>query len=481
MSSKFSEDCGKRFVSLVPTELSRRRLRRIDEYYPDSGPLRRELYPKHTAFFAAGAEHRERLMIAANRVGKTEGVGAYETACHLTGEYPDWWTGARFEGPIKAWAAGDTSKTVREIVQAKLLGSIAEIGTGMIPGAAIVDWTAKSGVTGAIDQVFVRHKSGGTSLLTLKSYDQKRESFQGTEQHVIWLDEEPPEDIYTECVMRTMATGGFGGGWLLLTFTPLEGWTEVVDKYLCEPVRVAANRYCVTATWDDAPHLSREEKARLWATLPAYQRDARSKGIPSLGSGAIYPVPEEDLIEPDIPIPPHWPRVWGLDVAWNCTAAVWAALDRDSDVLHLYSEHKRGEAEPSIHAEAIKRRGKWIRGVIDPAARGRSQVDGRQLLQMYRDLGLDVEEAVNSVEAGIYEVWQRMSTGRLKVFRSLAGWAEERRRYRRDEKGRIVKEFDHLMDATRYLVMSGLERARTEPKKPQQDGGADHRGGGWMS
>lgn len=477
------ERSAKKLLLELDAELARRARRKIDRYYPDQGPQRRELYVKHVAFFESGAKHAERLMIAANRVGKTEGVGAYETSLHLTGEYPRWGRGLRFDHAISAWAAGDTSKTVREIIQPKLLGAPGGLGTGLIPGDAILETSAKSGVTGAIDQVRVRHASGGTSLLTLKSCDQRREAFQGTEQHIIWLDEEPPEDIYTECVMRTMATGAFRGGQILLTFTPLAGWTDVVDKFLCEAQREAAGRFVVTATWDDAPHLSAAEKARLWATLPPHQRDARSKGIPSLGAGAIYPVPEEDLVVADFPIPPHWPRAYALDVGWKCTAAVWGAWDRESDILYLYSEYARGEAEPGVHAHAIQSRGKWIRGVIDPAARGRSIVDGRQLIQMYRDLGLDLSEADNAVEAGIYDVWNRMSTGRLKAFRSLVGWQEERRRYRRDERGRVVKENDHRMDDTRYLVVSGLAVSRTEPRKPESqisDLGGFGGQGGWM-
>jgi hypothetical protein len=157
------------------------------------------------AIFAGGALHRERLMLAANRVGKTEGVGAYETTLHLTGQYPTWWEGRRWARPIKAWAAGDTSKTVRDILQAKLLGPPGAFGTGMIPG----DWSSTPGLGGlpdAVEIIYVRHESGGASTLVLKSYDQRRESFQGTEQDLIWLDEEPPIDVYTECLLRTMDT-----------------------------------------------------------------------------------------------------------------------------------------------------------------------------------------------------------------------------------------------------------------------------------
>ena len=136
-----------------------------------------------------------------------------------------------------------------------------------------------------------------------------------------------------------------------------------------------------------------------------------------------------------------------------------------------------------MHADSIRARGDWIPGVIDPASRGRNQADGRQLLQSYIDLGLDLETAFNGVESGIYEVWQRLSTGRLKVFKSMSNWLFEFRLYRRDEKGHIVKSHDHLMDATRYLVMSGLDRAKVKPsdKKKEIMYSLGDQGHGWMS
>lgn len=201
---------------------------KIDQYYPDHGALRRELYPKHLEFFAAGAEHRERCFLAANRVVKTEGVGAYETSLHLTGHYPEWWKGRRFDRPISAWAAGDTSKTTRDIIQRKLLGKYGEFGTGMIPGECFLHSTPKPGIPEAVEMVHVKHVAGGKSTITLKSYDQRREAFQGTEQDLIWLDEECDREIYTECLMRTMTTDGL----IILTFTPLLGMTDIVRDFL---------------------------------------------------------------------------------------------------------------------------------------------------------------------------------------------------------------------------------------------------------
>lgn len=223
------------------------------------------------------------------------------------------------------------------------------------------------------------------------------------------------------------------------------------------------SKLVVSATWDDVPHLSQSQKDELWESIPPYQRDARSKGIPQLGSGAIYPVPESDIVVDPFEMPVYWPRAYGLDVGWNRTAAVWGAHDRDADIVYLYSEHYRGQAEPSVHAAAIKARGDWMLGAIDPASRGRGQRDGEQLFQNYIDLGLLISKAENGVEAGLFDVWQRLSTGRLKVFKTLQHWLAEYRLYRRDEKGQIVKANDHLMDATRYLVVSGISLAMVAP------------------
>lgn len=228
-------------------------------------------------------------------------------------------------------------------------------------------------------------------------------------------------------------------------------------------------KWCIGITWDDVPHLSEADRKELWDSIPPHQRDARAKGIPALGSGVIYPVSEDLYLCDPFEIPRHWPRAYALDVGWNRTAATWGAWDRDNDVVYLYGEYYVAEAPPQVHADAIKARGVWIPGVIDPASRGRSQLDGKALMSEYVDLGLDLQAANNEVEAGIFAVYRRLQSGRLKVFRTLSNYRSEMRLYRRDEKGKIVKERDHLMDAKRYLIMSGMMRAITEPVASWQD------------
>lgn len=250
---------------------------------------------------------------------------------------------------------------------------------------------------------------------------------------------------------------------------------------------MSASKYVVMATWDDVPHLTPAQKSELLASIPPFQRNARSKGIPQLGAGAIFPVSEDDYKVPDFAIPAHWFKNFGMDVGWNWTSAAHIAHDRDNDVIYVYRTYKRGEAEPAVHAKAIKAPGEWIPGAIDPAANGRSQVDGRKVIDLYTDEGLELVNANNAVEAGLLELWQRMSTGRLKVFASCADFFAEARLYRRDEKGKVVKKNDHVMDATRYAVMSALDIA-TNRVPARQESEEDYipglrrsnAGGSWM-
>lgn len=201
----------------------------------------RRLYPKHLELMRAGATHRERCFLAANRIGKTIS-GAFECSSHLTGLYRPWWEGRRFPGQIRAWAAGKTNETTRDIVQKELMGDVVGSGpnkhfsgTGLIPGDLIGKITWKQGVTDLADTVKVRHKTGAWSTLGFKSYQQGRGSFEGTAQHFIWLDEEPPEDVYGECLIRTATTHGC----ILITFTPLEGLSAVVLSFT-EPLEAMA-------------------------------------------------------------------------------------------------------------------------------------------------------------------------------------------------------------------------------------------------
>lgn len=168
--------------------------------------------------------------MAGNQLGKTI-AGSREWAMHLTGKYPDWWKGRRFDDPVRLWAAGESRIATRDTVQKLLVGEPEkeeEWGTGAIPGDDILTTSRSTGVPNALDSVTVKHVNGGSSTLLFKAYEQGREKWQGDTLHGVWFDEEPPLDIYTEGLTRTNATGGI----VILTFTPIKGLSEVVRMYL---------------------------------------------------------------------------------------------------------------------------------------------------------------------------------------------------------------------------------------------------------
>ena len=456
-------------LELLQEKAKRQKYNKKSILFPDDGPLGREHYQKHISFLNAGKEFTQRAFIAANRTGKTV-TGAYEMACHLTGDYPDWWQGRVFEEPIKAWAASKSNSLTREVLQEELLGSIMEIGTGMIPKDSIIRTTKKPGVADAIEAVYVQHVTGGLSELVFKSYEQGRESFQGTKKQVIWLDEEPSDyGIFSECLTRTSGEEG-KAGIIFCTFTPLFGLSDVVMSFLPEGKFPEGgidpnnpHKYVTQVSWDEVPHMSTKWKEEALKTYSAHEREARSKGIPSLGAGAIYPYLESDVLVDPFEIPIWWPRAFGLDVGWNRTAAIWGALDPESNQIYLYSEHYVGQEVPAVHASAIKSRGDWIWGAIDPRSDSRSQADGTRLVDLYENEGLHLTPADNTVEAGLYRINQLFASGQLKIFSNLSNWLTEYRVYRRDENGKVVKKNDHLMDAMRYLIMSGMEYAEAYP------------------
>jgi phage terminase large subunit-like protein len=439
-------------------------------------------YPKQQEFHDLGGSLvvRERLLKAGNQVGKTLSA-AFEHAMHLTGRYPDGWKGAYFDEPTIGWAASETSQSTRDGVQRLLLGEPNHWGTGAIPKEAIVDYKrATHGVADAVESVIVRHGGGGDvqagqSRLTIKTYDQGRKRWQGETLDFVWFDEEPPEDIYFEGITRTNVKQGL----VTLTFTPLQGMSAVVSRFLKE--KPAGTAVC-SMTLEDALHYTPEERAAIAAKYPAHEREARVNGVPILGSGRVFPVPEEWLREASISLPSHWPRICGMDFGWDHpTAAVWLAWDKDTDIVHLYDAYRVREASALIHAAAIKARGAWIPVAWPHDGLQHDKGSGETLAAQYRkNYGVNMHkekathapdrtvnppqkegEGGNGVEAGLMDMLDRAQTGRLRVAKHLEDWWEEFRLYHRED-GKVVKIGDDLMSATRYALMM-LRHAKTIP------------------
>lgn len=456
-----------------------------------STPEERAKYPHWMDFFEKGKDYFERLAMCANQVGKTT-AGLFEVTLHATGLYPDWWPGKRISGANNWWLGGIDHNAIREALQDRLLGPVGDFGTGFIPKDTIDFDTLKAAQKSntGVRSWRVRHVTGGFSTITLKSYKEGREAWQAKPGTNILLDEEPPMAIYTEALMRAAV----GDTMMILTFTPIKGMSDVTMSFLNGDALAPAgplfdleqdknedgspkvdpdgrpvfkqltttSRYLVRASWDNSPHLTEERKAALLRGIPKFQRDARTKGIPTLGAGAIYQVSEELVFIDPFPIPKHWKRSYGMDVGWNRTAAVWGAIDPDTGMAYIYAEHYLGEEKPVVHAEAVRARGKWIPGCMDPAARGRGQDDGQRLFDQYTDLGLNLVKADNAVTGPLWEIAEAMEQGRFKIFNTCTNLRMEFRIYRRDEKGQIVKKNDHALDSLRYWWNTGRGIAITE-------------------
>lgn len=442
---------------------------KLFSFFPDEGPLRRELYTKHLAFFKAGAEFRSRLFMAGNRVGKTI-TGCTEDTYHLTGLYPDWWEGKTFDEPIRAWVAGKTNETTRDIIQLELLGNVTYEngkktfdGTGLIPKHLIGKISWRQGVQDLADTILIRHKNGGWSKLGLKSYQQGRGSFEGTAQHLIHLDEEPPQDIYTECLTRTATTKGV----VLITFTPLEGITAMILDFMQKAQD--GTTYMVQAGWDDAPHLDEKTKTELLAEYPEHEHEARSQGVPISGTGSIYPVPDQDITVDPFDIPKHWPRITGMDFGWDHpTAAINIAWDRDTDTIYCISEYGASRKTPIEHAPSIMALCEFAPVAWPHDGVNTEKGGGKPLKDQYEEAKLNMlperatlPDGSNSVEASISLILQMMKKGKFKIFKTCTRLLDEKRMYHRKD-GKIVKINDDFIDAMRYAVMM-LRHAITEP------------------
>lgn len=456
--------------------------------------------PKHRAALFGTSKYREMLVLGGNRVGKTR-LGAYLTAICATGLYPDWWQGIRFDHPVNCWAIGKTSQTTRDTCQKELIGPADALGSGLIPLDCIGKIAKMSKPADAVESVRIKHvPSGKWSTIGFKSYEQSAASFYGTAMHLIWPDEPCPELVYHEAVMRTASTGGK----IFHTITPKEGLTRMLAEFLssCDllegteslpglevakalmaqqqmemdqdsglilPKAPKGSRAAVSIGWDSAPWLSEETKQELLAATPPYLRDTVSRGTPSLGLSAVYPVSLDTIMckpEEMIAIPDHWRRVYGMDVGGK-TAAVFLAHDPDSDIVYVTAEYYSEQQPKEVVAARIRQiAGDWMPGVIDPAARQRSQTDGQRLLAEYRRLGLKLHVADNAINAGIHEVWSRLASKRCRFWPLCPKLQEEYTLYRYDDNPsnpKPIKQHDHEMDALRYGIM-GLKHA-----KPKMD------------
>lgn len=413
-------------------------------------------YPRQMEFHEAGSKYRERLLRAGNQLGKTYSAAA-ETVMHATGKYPSWWTGRQFKKAPVIWCAGVTGEVVRDSIQRLLMGDTAG-NPGFLLEEDVEDKLPSRGVADLLDTILVKHISGGTSRIRLKYYEQGREKFQADTVDFVWLDEEPDIGIYMEALTRTNATNGI----VCLTFTPLKGMSEVVRRFLVEK---STDRHDTNMTIMDALHLPEAERQRIINSYPKHQLQSRINGVPMMGEGGVFEGIDEGQIicKPFNPLdmPWYWMEIAGIDFGWaHPTAAIKLLYDPQGDIIFVTNAYRRKEATPLEHAAALKPWGRELSWAWPHDGLQHDKGSGVQLKEQYVNQGLKMlgeratfdDERSNGVEAGIAEMLMRMQSGRLKIFSHLGELLEELRMYHRKD-GKIVKEYDDLIDALRYAMM----------------------------
>lgn len=418
------------------------------------------LYPWQFRFIMETAEHTSCMLMAANRVGKTR-TGLVIDAMHLTGDYPDDWPGRRFASPPMVWLLGYSMEKTRDLLQKVLFGTI-EGGKwtgGLITADRIVGHLSATGTSGAMREVRVRHAAGGNATCQFWSYSQGQHAIMGDTVDWYHIDEEPQDkEIYPQVLTRT-ATGDKGmGGAGILTFTPENGRTDLVRQFMDEP---NPGMYLQRATWNDAPHLTEKTKELLLGMYPEWQRDMRTKGEPLMGAGLIFDIGNDAIKCDPFPIPDHWWVINGMDFGWDHPQAhVQIAWDKDEDIVYVTHAWKGSKTIPEVAWSIVK---PWSNGVPTAWPHDGLQSEkssGNQQRDAYKDSGwLMLPEHATwqnggvGVEAGIVEIYSRMTKGTFKVFSNLSDWFDEKLNYHRGEDGKIVKVRDDLLSATRYAYM----------------------------
>ena len=419
-------------------------------------------YEWQNDFVTATSQYHECCLCAANQIGKTY-TGTTIDAIHLTGDYPEGWKGHKFNFAPVCWGLGFSMEKTRDLLQTAIFGKYinGEFEGGLVPKDRILSWESATGTPNAMRTVTVKHATGGAAVIQFWSYSQGQHAIMGDVVDWFHIDEEPRDQAIRPQVLTRTINGDRGhGGRGIYTFTPENGRTELVIQFMDEP---SSAQFFMMKGWNDAPHMTEEKKIRLLEQIPPHQRDMRTKGVPMLGHGRIYDVSEDFIKVDPFEIPDHFKVIGGMDFGYDHPQAqVKLAFDMDNDIIYLTNAWKQSKCSANDAWSATK---SWQKDVPiawphDGLMHEKGRDDAKQQKDHYQDAGFKMlaerstwDGTSNSVEQGIYELRQRMQDGRFKVFSGCRGFFDEFLQYHRDDKGKIVKTFDDILDSVRYAYM----------------------------
>lgn len=415
-------------------------------------------HEKQVLFHSSNAQ--KRLFLGGNRSGKTVG-GATEMVWWLTGNHP------YIETPPPPLRCRCISVDIINGLEKIIKPEIAR----WMPASALKNGSWEKAYH---KETRMLHLENG-SFLEFMSYEQDVDKFAGTSRHAVWFDEEPPRDIYIECLQRLLDTNGK----FWMTLTPLEGMSGWLYDELYLASKEDTSIQCVVVDMEDNPYLNYGEAQVLLSGLTEDERSIRKSGKFIQIGGLIYKMfdPSKHVVD-EVQIPEDWLMVAGMDHGFsNATAWLWAGVNKDGRVVVFDEYYKSGEIIRS-HAEAVHERNKEHGRypdyyVGDPSIRNVDPITGTSVLLEYMDYGIPIVLGNNDQKAGINRV-ARYLTGvsgvpQLLITRNCTNlirevarlrWAHWANRKSRDDKNRKEeqhKKDDHAADALRYLVASRPE------------------------
>ena len=445
-------------------------------------------------FFKTG-QHDRRGILAANRIGKTTST-CFETAYHLTGLYPDWWEGYRFDGPITAMVAGEGWSQVALVLQNELLGTqdvklTENLGTGAIPRDCIVIDTMRNDGANCIG-CEIKHISGQKSYLLFANYTQEVRQLQGFKLNLAVFDEQPPDDFFSEIVTRTATTQGK----VLCSFTPLKGLNGLVSKFWN---REQGYEY-IRVSWDDVPEydpwglpfLLMETRKQLERDYLPHEREARIAGKPVMGKGAVFQIrnwPIYKTGEIDFRNMINIHRIIALDLGLVNDKTVislmyWDPYERNAFLHRQIVVRGIEEAVPTQYINHLLRPEVYGTPIVlppDASTPGRYTMSANSIRELFSEYELNVHSdpimnppdtqgrVTNHKSYGINQMRQMLEVGSLMINENCTDFLTEAQNYYVDEKGRF-SDPDDAIDSCRYALL-GCLNGIAEPwdnRTPQQ-------------
>jgi phage terminase large subunit-like protein len=439
----------------------------INAYVPSDNPRRNQ-----KAFHCAN--NRIRLAKGGNQSGKSL-CGAAEVAWWLLGCHP--FLHFVNERPRRVWVLTPEYRIIFEGIWRHLRPDAEDYnGMGFLPRECIKKIGAK--IPGYDIPSFVEvywkntKRISRIDFISTEGGESGRRRVQSAAIDLLAIDEEIDDNIFTELMVRLLATDGR----MIITATLVRSEPAVVE--IEELAEIGDPKVCViTLDTEENEHLAPEAKRDVISLLSPEEREIRIHGKSRRMVGRIYNLSNDHRVE-RFTIPDNWLIYNCLDPGQRVFAGLWQAVNPDNKDSYLVAEmylrnieglHQVAEEIERIETEVIpKSDGRRIPDLrlIDPAAKQKLVTGQASVQAQLSQYNILCSPAYNDIESGIMatqDVFANNTLGypTLRVFQDLQNFFTEIKNYKipkdrskttsNETPAKPLKRKDHLMDCLRYI------------------------------